>query len=414
MVVFALTTSNRPILFTGQINTNLFSGYVSAWNNWSLAEFQLIIFNVIMFMPLGLILPFIHSKLKTFWRVLVVSFAFTAGIEIFQLVTGKGIFELDDLFHNTLGSIAGYFIVMVLILSIEKKKIQWLAIGKAFAIPLLFVGIVGIGYIAYQAQEYGNLAYKPAQKQSMENVDVQLESKLSDETYDACIYYNNQINNLESAKDFSEMIAKQFQLTQQGGMRIEGENRRFQFSNQEGENFSLVYFMHNGGWSLYKDNSEESPQVDIESQKQLLEDWFIEKSLMPANAIFHHQYDSTIRWGIPVTDQPASHCEDFSQGFLIVTLSNNEIPNNIMYDIQHNKFVGEEKIISEQQAFEKLQNGEFNLFNPLVKGDTLTITDVQLTYTYDTKGYYRPAYNFTGYVNDPEDNREITISAMEK
>jgi len=413
MTVFALTTSDRPLMYTGQVNMSLFSGYVSAWNKWSLAEFQLIIFNMIMFLPLGMLLPFIHPKYKSFWRVFFISLTFTAGIEVFQLVTGKGIFELDDLFHNTLGSIAGYFLIMVFLLSIEKRKLHWRALGKAFIIPLSFVGIIGLAFIVYETQEYGNIPYTPAVKQKMKDVDIQLETNLYETTSNACIYFNQNIKNLDAARDFSQKVAKQFQLKQQGGMGIDGENRIFYYEDKNGTEYSLNYFMQSGTWSFYEQNREEMSQADIEKQKQLLESWFLEENLLPANAIYQHQHDSTIRWDIPKTNHLDSFCQDFSQGLLIVTLSNNEIPLDITYDIQNNKLIGEEEIISEQQAYKKLQNGEFSLFNPLVPGDALTITEVKLTYSYDTKGYYRPAYAFTGYVNNPENNIEIMIAAME-
>ena len=167
IVVFGLTTYNRPAMFTGQVNMSLFSGYVSTWNKWSLAEFQLIIFNIIMFLPLGMLLPLIHRKCKSFWGVFFISLTLTAGIEVFQLVTGKGIFELDDIFHNTLGSIAGYFLIMVFLLSIEKHKLHLQALGKALIIPLSFGGIIGLGFIVYETQEYGNIPYAPAEKQQM-------------------------------------------------------------------------------------------------------------------------------------------------------------------------------------------------------------------------------------------------------
>lgn len=91
IVVFGITTLSRGAKYTEQINFSLFTSYVNAWNKWSLTEFQLISFNMLMFVPLGALLPLIHHKNKSFWRVLVISITFTLCIEISQLITGKGI-----------------------------------------------------------------------------------------------------------------------------------------------------------------------------------------------------------------------------------------------------------------------------------------------------------------------------------
>src|SRR5690606_10077374 len=103
----------------------------------------------------------------------------------------------------------------------------------------------------------------------------------------------------------------------------------------------------------------------------------------------------------------------FSQGFIVTTLSNQQIPDDFIYDVSDNKMVKEKLIISTREAYEALVNGEFSLYNPLQKGDTLTITDVHLSYTYDTKGYYQPVYIFTSIVNDSEFTVEISIPAIQ-
>ena len=62
VVVMALTTFSRGPNFEGWVNLRLFSGYVSAWHQWSLSEWQLIIFNMLMFAPKGVKLH-VHFEL---------------------------------------------------------------------------------------------------------------------------------------------------------------------------------------------------------------------------------------------------------------------------------------------------------------------------------------------------------------
>lgn len=57
LLVLGLTTFSRGANYTGEINFSLFSGYINAWNEWSYTELQLIIFNMLMFAPLGFLLP---------------------------------------------------------------------------------------------------------------------------------------------------------------------------------------------------------------------------------------------------------------------------------------------------------------------------------------------------------------------
>lgn len=62
VVVLGLTMLNRGANYMEKINFALFSGYKNAWNEWSGTEYQLIIFNMLMFFPLGLLVPFLTKK----------------------------------------------------------------------------------------------------------------------------------------------------------------------------------------------------------------------------------------------------------------------------------------------------------------------------------------------------------------
>ena len=62
--------------------------------------------NLVMLMPLGFMLPFIRKvSLK---QVLMISLCFSAGIELTQFITGRGLMEFDDVFNNTVGAVLGY------------------------------------------------------------------------------------------------------------------------------------------------------------------------------------------------------------------------------------------------------------------------------------------------------------------
>ena len=64
--------------------------------------------NIVMFVPLGYLLPNIWKKLRKFYRTLFATVGIILVIEILQFVTGLGSLDVDDLILNCLGVITGY------------------------------------------------------------------------------------------------------------------------------------------------------------------------------------------------------------------------------------------------------------------------------------------------------------------
>lgn len=64
--------------------------------------------NVLAFAPFGFILPFINPSNRKFINVVLLSLELTLAVELIQLLLKVGIFDVDDIFLNTLGGILGY------------------------------------------------------------------------------------------------------------------------------------------------------------------------------------------------------------------------------------------------------------------------------------------------------------------
>lgn len=64
--------------------------------------------NIIMFIPLGVLLPKVFPKLASLPRVLLTTAAIIAAVEILQLFTLVGCCDIDDLILNVLGAAIGY------------------------------------------------------------------------------------------------------------------------------------------------------------------------------------------------------------------------------------------------------------------------------------------------------------------
>ena len=69
-----------------------------------------IIGNTIMLLPLGILLPICFRRADNPKTIAFIGFLVSFFIEVTQLITKLGYFEIDDLFHNTLGAFIGAFI----------------------------------------------------------------------------------------------------------------------------------------------------------------------------------------------------------------------------------------------------------------------------------------------------------------
>ena len=64
--------------------------------------------NILLFVPFGYLLPMLWKRADRWWKVLLCGFAASLVIELLQLVTRYGMFDLDDLINNSLGALLGW------------------------------------------------------------------------------------------------------------------------------------------------------------------------------------------------------------------------------------------------------------------------------------------------------------------
>ena len=64
--------------------------------------------NIAAFMPFGLLVPILRKKPVGAFLILLLSFDFSMLIEVMQLIFKVGSFDVDDLFLNTIGGLAGF------------------------------------------------------------------------------------------------------------------------------------------------------------------------------------------------------------------------------------------------------------------------------------------------------------------
>ena len=63
--------------------------------------------NMLLLMPLGVLLPFVNGKRTAAWKGLLAGIVVSSTIEVLQLLLCRGLFEFDDIIHNSIGCMAG-------------------------------------------------------------------------------------------------------------------------------------------------------------------------------------------------------------------------------------------------------------------------------------------------------------------
>jgi glycopeptide antibiotics resistance protein len=69
--------------------------------------------NLLLFIPFGFLLPCLSRRNRHFGRLLLTGLFLLTALEITQLFTLRGSFDVDDLLLNTIGVMIGYFVFIV-------------------------------------------------------------------------------------------------------------------------------------------------------------------------------------------------------------------------------------------------------------------------------------------------------------
>ena len=191
IVVLGATIGDRVSGYES-INLHLFSSYKDVYNNFSLGEWRNIILNILMFVPIGFMIPLIFKKCERCYITYLVGFGITLFIEILQLVSKRGIFELDDIINNSLGCAIGYGIVMLFISLFKRKKVNQkykALITTSYQIPLIVsIIFISMTFIKYDKQELGNLPITNSYNINMSKIDINTKLNLDNELKKAYVY----------------------------------------------------------------------------------------------------------------------------------------------------------------------------------------------------------------------------------
>lgn len=113
-IVLLFTVLGRRSNKTDEIiyNLELFSCYRRIIIQHDNSMLVSVLENILMFVPIGFALSVIFKKHRVIIPLLI-SFSLSLCIEICQLLLHSGVFELDDLFNNTLGAVIGIILSLL-------------------------------------------------------------------------------------------------------------------------------------------------------------------------------------------------------------------------------------------------------------------------------------------------------------
>ncbi len=105
-LIYCSTVFFRPVSEGKKYDFHPFWSYVAIRDGGSelIAEN---IMNVLVFVPMGFLLGMVFRKISL-WKIIIVGFCMSMSIEALQFFFHRGVSEVDDVMHNTLGCMIGY------------------------------------------------------------------------------------------------------------------------------------------------------------------------------------------------------------------------------------------------------------------------------------------------------------------
>jgi glycopeptide antibiotics resistance protein len=108
------TLLNREIGNEYLIEWVPFWSYIDLFCEWERHLAIQILYNVLVFIPWGFLLPAAFCGMRKIRMVVMGTIGLSFSIEAIQLIFKLGLFEFDDMFHNVLGAVIGFFLFHLL------------------------------------------------------------------------------------------------------------------------------------------------------------------------------------------------------------------------------------------------------------------------------------------------------------
>lgn len=409
-IVFGAVFLNRRIQSDICVQP-LLSSYKLAWYSCSLQGWRNIVLNILLFVPLGILVPLWNKKWNKPFIVLPFGLLTTSLIECFQYIFKIGVFEFDDILNNFLGVVLGYSLLQLALMLCKMiaANTKKLVINIA---PLIFlVCTFFCVFVLYQAQPYGNLSASYYQKQTMKGVNVVSNIELSNEVVKTNIYSSKRF----SVNDAIELSKKFFD---KDNIKVNYdsysvEDDLFTLNSLDDKcHFTMLltggeYNYHNEKY--FQINSEIPDTSYSEKQvRKMLSEYFV---YPPVNSEFivneqsGYEFVYSVNSDNDILYNGTIYCSFFSNAVL------GEIDNH-MIELEE---YSDEKLISEKEVADLISQGKFNSNGIIYRECIIQIDNIDLIYLCDSKNYYQPVYSVDlNFIDKSHEKNTIIIPAVRK
>ena len=121
-VVFASTVFTRRPEAAASYRLDLFWSWKKVFLEGNRGLLLENILNVILFLPLGFLLPAARGRRLGVGWACFCGLMVSAAIEVCQLVLRRGLFEWDDMVHNSLGCIFGCALMNAVLIKLSDRR----------------------------------------------------------------------------------------------------------------------------------------------------------------------------------------------------------------------------------------------------------------------------------------------------
>lgn len=376
----SMTVTGRAEIGAGT-NLHLFRAWREAWNSFSVQNWLLVLLNVAAFVPLGLLLPLTAKVFRRWYITVPAGGLLSLAIETLQLLTGRGTFDVDDLFTNTLGTALGFCLVLVVLRLLcpeTRSPRRWL---PYLACPVIFAGVVAGLFAAYALQPYGNLELAPAFSANLDAIRWDTGLSLNSEPAAAMVY---------KAPSMTREDCEAFGAAFAAAAGIEFPDAYYYDS-------TTIFSNHSTGDFLavdYRDGSYSyrlGTPLDVEETEAGLRQALAALGIsVPAGAAFSRESEGNTCF----TADFLRESDQIYDGVLLCHVRDGQL-REVDQRLVALTPVTEEAILSEAEAYDQVRRGNFSAAEGLSGFDAVTVTGCTLDYAADTKGFYQPIYRFS-------------------
>lgn len=188
VIIIFITLLSREGGSRQEANFKLFSTWgINARNNAFVIE------NVLLFIPYGFVCAWAIKAARRFWVCALLGLLTSAGIECMQLVTGLGLFEVDDILTNVLGMVIGYILFRCVLNEGNTERRRTRLIYVILAVLMVAAMILAIiSFSSNSSAESNDLSRKVATF-VVNKSDTWLELNLSKEDKYVIVRYLNPV-----------------------------------------------------------------------------------------------------------------------------------------------------------------------------------------------------------------------------